>query len=291
MRTNDVIKLGIDRNFLRQCERQSLISPKKIRSEWIVHDEYMPREYTQEDIEIVWEAYLYRKMGLSYLQIKKLLKGEDVGVRDSLSDLITKYEEQIKELKALTEFMRYVKFLGFLPSPPVDLMGSKNFKEFLLESMKYLSEDKKIKRVLEVTDILNNTPDLEKLTDENIKDITLVINEIAPHVTEDILNGLALAVSELQNVLNKKPDSKEAQEVVHKVYHYQKLLVNNEALSAWDFAASYILLLSYDSDISRVCKNMISEMISEEAFEFFKDALIEFLIIEEPEKIKKLSNL
>ena len=286
MRTNDVIKLGIDRNFLRQCEKQSLISPKKIRSEWIIHDEYMPREYTQDDIEIVWNAYLYRKMGLSYLQIGQLFQGEEFSVRDSLADLISKYEEQIEELKALTEFMRYVKGVGFLPSPPDTLMGSKNFKEFLLDFMKYLDEDKKIKRVLDVAEIFNNVSDLENMNDENIEAIELAKNEIAPHVTEDISNGLALALLGLQDVVGQKPESKEVQDVVHKVYHYQKLLVNNEALSPWDFATSYILMLSYDSDISRMYKKIISD----EAFEFFKDALIEFLIIEEPEKIKKLSN-
>ena len=287
MRTNDVIKLGIDRNFLRQCERQSLISPKKIRSEWIVHDEYMPREYSQDDIETVWSAYLYRRMGLSYSQINQLLKDEEeFGVRDSLADLISKYEEQIEELKALTEFMRYVKGVGFLPSPPDTLMGSKNFKEFLLDFMKYLDEDKKIKRVLDVAEIFNNVSDLENMNDENIEAIELAKNEIAPHVTEDISNGLALALLALQDVVGQKPESKEVQDVVHKVYHYQKLLVNNEALSPWDFATSYILMLSYDSDISRMYKKIISD----EAFEFFKDALIEFLIIEEPEKIKKLSN-
>ena len=45
MRTIDVTKLGIDRNFLRQCENQKLIQPKKIPSEWIVHEEYTPKEY------------------------------------------------------------------------------------------------------------------------------------------------------------------------------------------------------------------------------------------------------
>ena len=287
MRTNDVIKLGIDRNFLRQCERQSLISPKKIRSEWIVHDEYMPREYSQDDIETVWSAYLYRRMGLSYSQINQLLKDEEeFGVRDSLANLISKYEEQIEELKVLTDFMRYVKGVGFLPSPPDTLMGSKNFKEFLLDFMKYLDEDKKIKRVLDVAEIFNNASDLENMNDENIEEIELAKNEIAPHVTEDISNGLALALLSLQDVAGQKPESKEVQEVIHKVYHYQKLLVNNEKLSAWEFATSYILVLSYDSDISRMYKKIISE----EAFELFKDALIEFLIIEEPEKIKKMSN-
>ena len=124
------------------------------------------------------------------------------------------------------------------------------------------------------------------MNDENIEAIELAKNEIAPHVTEDISNGLALALLGLQDVVGQKPESKEVQDVVHKVYHYQKLLVNNEALSPWDFATSYILMLSYDSDISRMYKKIISD----EAFEFFKDALIEFLIIEEPEKIKKLSN-
>ena len=282
MRTIDVIKLGIDRNFLRQCERQSLISPKKTRSEWIVHDEYMPREYTQEDIEIVWDAYLYRKMGLSYSQINQLLQGEEISVRDSLADLINKYEEQIEELKALTEFMRYVKGIGFLPSPPETLIGSKNFKEYLLDFMKYLDEDKKIKKVIDVAEIFNSTSDLENINDERLEEIELARKEIAPNVTDDISDGLALAILELQDNLGLEPNSKDVQDIIHRIYHYQKLLVKNQDLSAWDFASSYIFMLSCDSDISR----MYIKIINEEAFEFFKSALIHFLIIEEPEKIK-----
>ena len=285
MRTIDVIKLGIDRNFLRQCERQSLISPKKTRSEWIVHDEYMPREYTQEDIEIVWDAYLYRKMGLSYSRINQLLQGEEISVRDSLADLINKYEEQIEELKALTEFMRYVKGIGFLPSPPETLMGSKNFKEYLLDFMKYLDEDKKIKKVIDVAEIFNSTSDLENINDERLEEIELARKEIAPNVTDDISDGLALAILELQDNIGLEPNSKDVQDIIHRIYHYQKLLVNNQDLSAWDFASSYIFMLSCDSDISRMYKKIINE----EAFEFFKSALIHFLIIEEPEKIKKLT--
>lgn len=37
MKTQDITNSGIDRNFLRECERQGLISPKRNDNEWIVN--------------------------------------------------------------------------------------------------------------------------------------------------------------------------------------------------------------------------------------------------------------
>ena len=95
MRTNDIIKTGINRNFLRECEVRHLIEPNRIDSDWIVNKDYTPREYSQEDVEIVWNAYLCRKMGLSYDQIKALNRGEEISIRESLNNIINKYEKQI----------------------------------------------------------------------------------------------------------------------------------------------------------------------------------------------------
>ena len=74
MRTLDLVKLGIDRNFLRKCERQGIINPLRVDNEWIINKEYIPKEYSREDIIKVWDTMLYRKMGLSYSQIKEFTR-------------------------------------------------------------------------------------------------------------------------------------------------------------------------------------------------------------------------
>ena len=172
--------MGIDRNFLRQCEKQNLIKPKKAYSEWIIHEEYTPKEYSQEDIETVWNAYLCRKMGLSYNEIRKLSQGEEISIRDSLNDLIQKYESQIEELKALTDFMRYVKCFGCLPSMPNIIMGSKNFKDYLIDYMEYLDKDKQLKKILTIVEYISQVDDVLEIPTEKIKNMEQFINANIP---------------------------------------------------------------------------------------------------------------
>lgn len=284
MRTLDVTKMGIDRNFLRQCERQNLIKPKKVHSEWIVHEEYTPKEYSQEDIEIVWNAYLCRKMGLSYAEIGKLTQAEEISVRDSLNDLIQKYESQIEELKTLTEFMRYVKGFGCLPSMPDTLMGSQNFKDYLIDFMEYLDKDKKIKRAFTVAEYISQVDDIEAIETDKINDIEQLMNDITPNATEELRNNYTLAFLDIKNKVHLETTSKETQAAIHKIFYYQKQLVDDENLSAWDFAANFISLLSYDSDMSVMYKKILGK----EAFDYLQEALLEFLFIEEPDKIKEI---
>jgi len=284
MRTLDVTKMGIDRNFLRQCERQNLIKPKKIHSEWIIHEEYTPKEYSQEDIEIVWNAYLCRKMGLSYAEIGKLTQGEEISVRDSLNDLIKKYESQIEELKVLTEFMRYVKGFGCLPYMPDTLMGSQSFKDYLIDFMDYLDKDKKIKRVFKVAEYISQVDDIETIETDKINNIEKLMDDITPNATEELINNYTLAFLDIKNKVHLETTSEETQAAIHKIFYYQKKLANDENLSAWDFATRFIVLFSYDSDMSVMYKKILGE----EAFNYLQEALLEFLLIEEPEKISEI---
>ena len=283
MKTQEITNSGIDRNFLRECERQGLISPKRNDSEWIVNKSYRPREYSQEEIEIVWNAYLCRKMGLSYAQIKDLTLGKEISVRTSLNELIRKYEQQIEELQALIEFMKYVKGLGLVPTPPDELIGSTNFTNYLMDFIQYLDEDKKLKKGLGLMEYASEIDDIQNLTTEDLERIEMLSHGLISEISEEDIEAYSSAILKLKNMTHLTPSCDDVQNVIHEIFYYQKRLNHNESLTAWDFAFEYYDLLSSDSDMSVAYKKVLGE----KAFDFFSKALLEFLVIQEPDKIKR----
>ena len=283
MKTNEIIKTGIDRNFLRECERQKLISPNRIDSINIREKDYVPREYSQDDLEIVWNAYLYRKMGLSYNEIKQLNDGEEIRIRDSMTALIQKYENQIEELVLLIDFLKYVKGIGIIPSPPKSLMGSQSFKDYLSAFINQLDPDRKIKRYLSVAEYMAGM-DFESVEEDKLDEMISTNNELFTNITEEDQISVGLAFVKLKDMLHLPPKNQEIQDVIHEIFNYQKKLENNPNLTAWDFASKYIYGMSLDSDI----KAMLINWLGEDTLKYFEKALLEFLIIEEPAKINEL---
>ena len=282
MRTNDIIKTGINRNFLRECEVRHLIEPNRIDSDWIVNKDYTPREYSQEDVEIVWNAYLCRKMGLSYDQIKALNRGEEISIRESLNNIINKYEKQIEELEVLIEFMKYVKGVGFVPSPPKELMGSANFKSYLIDFINYLDKDKRLKKTLDMVEYMSEIDDFDKINNIDIDTLEDVANELTPHIKNDDREEQAKLYMLLKDKIHLKPYSEETQNIIHKLYDYQKKIACNPNLSPLEFARGYIFLFSHDSDMTVMFKNLLGE----ETCKYYVDALIEFIRIQEPDRLK-----
>ena len=287
MKTNDIIKTGIDRNFLRKCEEKNIeiIKPQRIASEFLINPNYKTREYTQEEVEIVWRAYLYRKIGLSYQEIKKLISGEEIELRSAVTDLIDKYENQIQELLLLIDFLKYVKGIGIIPTPPKNLMGSQSFKDYLSDFIDFLDPDRKIKGCLSVAEYMA-TIEFESVEEDELDEMFTTVNELFPNVTDEDRTTVGRAFAKLKDMLHLSPKSQETQGVIHEIFNYQKKLENNEELSAWDFATKYIYSISLDSDIKVILINLFGE----ETLDYFQKALIEFLIIEEPEKIEQLKN-
>lgn len=288
MRTKDIIATGIDRNFLRKCIEEKIIHPEKQDNEWIINKNYIPQEYTQEDLEKVWNAYLYRKMGLSYTQVAALLNDEYVNLRMPLKSLIQKYENQIKELQSLVEFMKYVKCIGFIPAPPIQTMGSKTFNEYLIDFINYIDEDKKIKKFMPITDLLSESSSLEKLNYGDINDIENLSKEISPHITDKDKKEYSKIFEILNSKMSLEPNNKEIQDLIEELYILQKKFTNNPDLPVEDFVFSYIGILCEDSDLNAVYKNMFGDNLTE----YLIRALLEFLQIKEPNKyrVKKIEN-
>lgn len=284
MKTKDVIKTGIDRNFLRKCIEQGIIKPRKHYSSSIIHYQYFPREYTQEDVEAVWNAYLYRKMGLSYGQIKELRQGNEINLRLSLNNLIKKYEDEIEELQALILFMKYVKTLGFIPDHPQELMGSQKFKDYLLDFMNYIDEKGVIKKSIPVISFFAEADNIENLNESDLSKLNSIVSSILPHFSEDDRNNYSEAFIRLSQKAHEPPAGEEVQGIINDIYVYQKRIAQNPDMTAWSFAMSFLNVFVYNSDITAFYKKTFGE----EIFDFFISALVEFLKINEPKKVEEL---
>ena len=222
-------------------------------------------------------------MGLSYDEIKQLNAGEEFKIRDSMTGLIRKYENQIQELLLLVDFLKYVKGIGIIPTPPKSLMGSQSFKDYLSDFIDFLDPDRKIKGCLSVAEYMA-TIDFESVEEDELDEMLNTANELFPNVTEEDRASVGMAFAKLKDMIYLSPKSQETQGVIHEIFNYQKKLENNEELSAWDFATKYIYGISLDSDV----KVMLVNWLGEDTINYFEKALLEFLVIEEPTKINEL---
>ena len=279
MKTKDVLNFGIDRNFLRKCIDAKVITPKEIDNIGITNKDYVPYDYSQEDVETVWHAYLCRKMGLSYKEINSLNKGEEIGIKNSMSELIRKYESQIAELEVIIEFMKYVKGFGFIPTPPNELMGSSDFKTYMINFIEYLDKDKKAKKFLNFADSVAEFENITEIDSIDLNPIEELYEESG--MSSEDRDAYATAVLELKEKSHLNPSCDEVQEIVNKIFQHHKALEKNENLTAYEFAGTYILQFSSDSDLSAMYKKLFGE----ETLNFFVKALAVFISNQEKNSI------
>ena len=278
MRTQEILKTGIDRNFLRKCKAEGIINPQQVDGKDIINSEYKPYEYSQKDLEAVWNAYLYRKIGLSYKQIQQLINGEEIKIRKSTIELINEYEEQIEELKLIIIFLKYVKAAGFVPQPPNSLIGSTTFKEYIADFIELLDPDKKLQNLLIPLDYMINTPP-DTWEDEKIEEMKSAVHL---ETTEDEQTKMGIIYYELLNLHNSNVPINDflVQKKINAIYAYQKIIDKNENLTIQVFVSNYISMLSLESDFQALYVNLFGKSF----LDYFIKALAYFLVTETSEK-------
>lgn len=272
MRTNDITKSYIDRNFLRTCIKHGIIRPQKADNENIIDKSYVPYEYSQKDKEIVWNAYLYRQMGLSYSQISELNRGKHIPIRDTVGTLIDQYQEKIDQLLLIIEFMQYVKGVGFFPSPPEELMGSDTFTDYLKDFIKYIDENQEIKKTLSLARILIKTDEEQDISDEELSFMEKTLNELYPYMIPEDLIRLNNLFQQLKDISHTSPASPEVQDILLQFFYYLRV-INKNNISPCEIADYFLDILRYDSDLSV----MFKKLMGQENVGFFTDAFTEFM--------------
>ena len=295
MKTNDIVKLGIDRNFIRECERKGLITPTRTEGKMIVEEKYCPRDYSQTDLEIIWGTYLLRKMGVPFPKIKEWWNGEIIDIRYYINDSIEKYERQIEELQTTIDFMKYVRGLGGFPDPPKELNEVSNFKDFLTEYMKSIDFNEKKKEMLGYIHReleLSRIP-YEELTKEQRLELQKIKRNIE-HYTLDaelidssnyvLINEIELYAklfSELIAIKEQHLDfsSESAREKIREIYNTFKKSMNKEQLKPFEFCWIMCCFCSKKNDLME----WMIETLGKENVEYFYKAAWEFARIEDSE--------
>lgn len=305
MKTNDIVKRGINRNFIRECERQGLISPTRAKGTMVIDENYFSREYSDSDLNIIWGSLLLRKMDVSFIDIKRWWNGEIVDIRRHINDSIEKYEHQIEELQTTIEFMKYVRGTGIFPDPPKELKEVSSFKKFLIEYMKSIDSNgnKKamlgyIHRELELRKIPQ-----EELTEEQRLEISKIDKNIERYQEDclkemlkdksyiEFINNTTMFVtyfSELVAIKEQHLDfsSKEAQEKICEIYITFKKSINKEELKPFEFSYIMCCFCSERNDLTE----WTVESIGKENVEYFCNATLEFARIEDLETYNNFLN-
>ena len=281
MRTKDLENLGFDRNFIRQCIDKGIITPERVFSWNIIYADYAPQEYTQKDVELLWYTNLCRKMGFSYENIKTLINGGEVNLRQSLNYFIDKYTKEIEELKALIKFMKFVKCIGFIPSAPQKVLDVKGFSEFLETFTEDLNKENNMQLLSKVVEDVLNIEDMETVDEITVEKISQEAKMLLPTLSEDDGKCLAIEFEKISQNLELKPNHSIIQDSIAQI-----CLIYTTALdmSTWDFVTNYIEVMSYDSDYVLIIKKAFGD----EFVSFLQDALVQYLIMKEPDKIKQL---
>lgn len=259
MKTKNILETGIDRNFLRQCIKKKIIEPKRSTGIDIINEDYMPHSYTQKELETVWMAYLCRKMGFSFDDIKLLTTGHQIDLYKPMDSLIIKYIHQMKELSIIIDFMKYVKAVGFLPPLPFEELNSKTFIEFLEDFMEKTDPNKTIMNWISLVDemytIDMDSPD----ADQQIEELNKKTYEMHP-ISPELKIIKEHAYMQLTDINKYEPYSIEAQKIIEDIYNAEKLS-GNFSSSLVDFAQVNKIMLTHPSDMSMLYQKMFGEEI------------------------------
>lgn len=293
MKTNDLIKMGLERHFLRQCEDNKLVIPIKTEGKDIINKDYKPREYTERDVQTLWSIYLYRKIGLSYDEIRKILNGEEISMRSSMGNLILKYEKEIEELKLLVDLMKIIKNIGIIPNPPESTKGI-SFVDYIKNFIKPITQDNSINKAIDIMgylsdldfekenieNLLQNKYDEDKTIEQSLKDFKGKFTSINFERMDEFYNILL----SLKNELKQPTSSKKVLEVIDNLYNIYKNVNNEKQLTRWEFVGKQFFLIDANADVGILHRKTFGK----DLIEFYEDALIQYTIKHYPNRIKNV---
>lgn len=293
MRTNDIVKLGINRNFIRECERQGLINPNRTEGIMVINENYHHREYSDSDLQIIWGSMLLRKMDVSFSDIKKWYHGENISIRNQINATIKKCEREIEELQTTVDFMKHFRATGVLPRPPQTINKVNNFKDYVNEYLKDIDPkgDKKkfydfIHRELELKKIPKNElteqqkSELKMIEIEKNKTINYYLKTVSPSDIEFIieLDKMFIEFGKVSRQFDF--DSEQTRNIIREIYYFFKKNSSND-FTPFVFACIMFILLEDDTDLGEY----ILGGVEKETIEYFFRAVLEFARNEDSESL------
>ena len=91
--------LSISRSNIRFYEKQGLFSPERKDNNY--------REYTEQDIEVLKEIIIYRKMGFTVEEIK-LIQNDELPFSEAMANVQHRIEDEIEQLNGSLKLIKQV---------------------------------------------------------------------------------------------------------------------------------------------------------------------------------------
>lgn len=228
--------LGISRKTIRVYEEKGLLPAREDKSKY--------REYSEEEIDYIWNIKLLSKMKFSLDDIVKLFSSDQPEQwMDQLKKKTQELEEEKAELEVYINFLKTIQLMGRYPSRPKK-MGDMKIDDFI----KYARDNWNIAN----NSGFNNLNTLGVLLSKDTE--KMEINEIVSALEEcasfsgidvekdrDLIVALFSSYIELINLAqNTKCDftNNEVQSLIEKIYQFDKIFIARQLgeVSKKDFA-------------------------------------------------------
>ena len=282
MKTKEVLSYGIDRNFLRQCEKKGLISPPRIDHEDIIDKDYMRREYTVNDVEVVWNAYLCREMGFTFEEIKMLNSGATLPVRKSIQKMIEDKEREIEELKAMIKYMKVIKAIGVMYPIPHNTNSSMSLADHINGSLEAADKNKMLSTAVDICELL----DIDEYNNEVDKKFDCIIERSEIYSSQKYQQLNDLLIEELGFIAEQsdlQPNDDNVQSHVANMLKIQNQIdeLCRNKTTVESSAIGLLLILVRDGDY----KTFFINLFGEEFVTYLIEALRIYLDIDDIAKI------
>ncbi len=150
--------LGVTRDMIRYYEKENLLPKEGMRN---TSNKY--REYTDEDLELIWLIKLLIGIGFSAKEIRAFRDNSDSDFDSALAKKTKVLEERQAEITEQLEFAKSIKFSGRIPT--VTKVGSVRFEDFLAHAHENwnMYRDPQMKHIAELIEPASNLSEEERI--------------------------------------------------------------------------------------------------------------------------------
>lgn len=199
--------LGITRDMLRHYEKEKLLPPNP-------SSQY--RNYSDEDIEIIWGIKLLIGVGFSTKEIYALMNDPEFDFDTAITQKVAELEKKQQKDMLFLQFAKSIKFMGRMPTATD--VGTIRFDEFL----KYAHEnwnfydDPQIAPFMRLSENLMKQEPKEWNADD-MQQILSMLSDAESMIHTYVLHGYYHVISDMKEL---GADSDQVQRVVKLLHRY-----------------------------------------------------------------------
>lgn len=226
--------LGITRKAIRVFESAGLM-PKNGACKY---ESSKYRDYTEEDIDRLWEIRVMQGMGYTLKEIAQMISDENFDFDNSIAEKITELEKEKKKLEQHLGYAKTIKMTGRFPSRP-SKMGEIKFEDFqekVLQEWNITDDPQSVEYQKIAETFLSKTP--EEFENTDLGRMIAFFQEIATMDTDKLLIEYVLPKA----IIKRKtlgPNHSDIQLLLKLIYENQSSFIDGQPMTKKQFSRFY----------------------------------------------------